>query len=48
MSPNSKDMGIPRTTWQRAVEALEGAQLASVDRGNGRNPFVTLLDVNSP
>ena len=37
-------MGVDRYAKRRALKALEGAGLVSVERHHGKNPIVTLLD----
>ena len=37
--------GIDRHAKRRALEALEGASLITVERSHGKNPIVTILDL---
>jgi len=39
-----RDLGVSRYSGYRALHALEGAGLISVDRHTGRNPLVTILN----
>ena len=39
------DLGLSRFSASRGLEELEGAELLSVVRGQGRSPIVSLLDV---
>jgi hypothetical protein len=41
-------LGVRRHSAYRALKALEGAQLISVERHTGRSPIVTILASNPP
>ena len=40
-----KSAGISERTARRALQALEAADLVTVDRNRGRSPLVTILEV---
>jgi DNA-binding transcriptional regulator YhcF (GntR family) len=41
-------LGLSRSAADRGLRSLESARLVAVDRGQGRKPIVTILDVATP
>jgi hypothetical protein len=42
------DWGMSRSAVDRGLRSLESTRLVAVDRGRGRKPVVTILDVKTP